>query len=76
MIERVKFRDAADAIDTGWYYSWHWEKNHGDYLTPKAVKQAITDGERRLRHLRERVSKLERVLVRLRAEHGDNQPDE
>lgn len=59
---------AANAIDTEWHSSWHWEKDAAGRLTDKGLEKAIADGESRCEEVIDKLCELRAVLTDLYAE--------
>ncbi len=59
---------AAVAIDTHWYYSWHWDRDSSVSLTVKGWKQAVKDAERVIKMKQESIAAILAILPELKAQ--------
>lgn len=51
----------ANAIDTSWHYSWHWDREDGGALTTQGLAEALSDCRKEKAECLERAARLTAV---------------
>ena len=57
---------ATEIVDSGWHYSWHWDRSEGGGLSEKGWQQCLDDAVSLRKSLAEHVAKLDELVPKLR----------